>query len=119
MFDAQQHAADLKLEPFPFRGMDGEIYELPNLKSLNINHADRVMAGDFFEVIDEAGVDAAAIAQIRTMPVGILEPLIKAWIAAAEVKPGESAASSPSTGNTARPSKQTSRSAAGSKTRKR
>jgi hypothetical protein len=118
MFSLRQTTADLKLEPFQFEGLDGEVYELPNLKNISIELTDRVLAGAMLEVLMEIGTDEATMAQVRTACLGALEPFLKAWLAHSEAMPGESQASSRPTGNTARPSKPTSRSAA-SKTRKR
>jgi hypothetical protein len=119
MFSLKQTTADLKLEPFQFEGMDGELYQLPNYKSLSIEQATRIeQDGAFLDVLAELDTDQATMAQVTGACVGALEPFVQAWVRHAEMKPGESAASSPSTASTARPSKQTSRSVA-SKTRKR
>lgn len=119
MFSLKQTTADLNLEPWQFEGLDGEVYELPNYKTLSIDLATRVeQEGDLIAVLKEIGTDEATMAQVTASCVGTLGPLLAAWIKAAEVESGESAASSRSTANTARPSKRTSRSAA-SKTRKR
>jgi hypothetical protein len=120
MFSLRQTTADLDLEPFQFEGLDGEVYELPNYKSLSIDLATRIeQDGAFLEVLAEIGTSDATMAQVTAACVGALEPFVKAWMSASETKPGESQASSRSTASTARPSKPTSRSAAGSKTRKR
>lgn len=119
MFSLRQTTADLDLEPFQFEGLDGEVYELPNYKSLSIDLATRIeQDGAFLEVLAEIGTTDATMAQVTAACVGALEPFVKAWMAASETKPGESRASSRSTASTARPSKQTSPSV-GSKTRKR
>lgn len=118
MFDARQTYADLKLEPFPFTGMDGQAYELPNLKELGSGQVIDLYDGNLFEVLEQIGIEAETIAAIRTFPLGVSEKFLPAWIAHSESKPGESTASSRSTASTARPLKPTSRSVA-SKTRKR
>jgi hypothetical protein len=118
MFSLKQATADLKLEPFQFEGLDGGVYELPNLKMISIDLTDRVLAGEMLDVLVEIGTDETTMAQVRAACLGALEPFMQAWLAHGEAVPGESQASSRSTASTARPSKPTSRSAA-SKTRKR
>lgn len=119
MFDARQAYADLALEPFPFTGMDGQTYELPNLKELGSGQVVDLYDGNLFEVLEQINVEAETIAAIRAFPLGVSEKFLPAWIAHSEAKPGESPASSRSTANTARPSKPTSRGSSTSKTRKR
>lgn len=118
MFDLAQATADLHMPPFPFKGLDGAAYELPNIKTLSIDLNDRILNGELLEVLVAIGTDDATMAQIKAACLGALEPFVKAWLAHAEATPGESPASSRSTASTAGPSKPTSRSAA-SKTRKR
>ena len=116
MFDVRQYVADLKLEPYLFTDMDGIVRQLPNLKTLTPYQAERLLDGDALEILPGVlGDDAWAV--VKALPVAALTGLIADWMTHAEVEPGESPASSPSTASTARPSKQTSRSAA-SKTRK-
>lgn len=118
MFDARQYVADLGLEPYLFTDMDGTVRQLPNMKSLTTADATRIYDGDAMEVLPTVLAEEAWAA-ITAMPIAALPGLIADWVKHAEVTPGESEASSPSSASTARPSKQTSRSAAASKTRKR
>lgn len=119
MFDLAQTTADLRLPPFPFKGLDGDTYELPNIKTLSIDLNDRILAGELLEVLVDIGTDTATMAQIKAACLGALEPFVKAWLAHAEAEPGESQASSRSTAPTAGPSKPTSRGSSTSGTRKR
>ncbi len=116
-FSVRQSAADLKLEPFPFEGMDGNMYELPNIKSIPLELAAGIYEGNLIEVLEQIAPDC--VAQLKAMPIGVVEPFTLAWQAHSEQKPGESVASSASGASTARPSSSTSRATAASKTRKR
>lgn len=117
MFDAQQTLDDLKLPPFPFKGLDGETYELPHLQGMLTGDAEQLDAKAPIDIILDFATPEA-VAAIKAMPVAVSTRLAEAWAAHSEKTEGESAASSRSSASTARPSKPTSRSAA-SQTRKR
>lgn len=118
MFDVRSTMADLALEPYLFTDTDGVVRQLPHLKTLTITDVNGIYEGDALEVLPKV-LPADAWSAVSKVPMAALLELIADWVKHAEIAPGESAASSPSTASTARPSKQTSRSAVASKTRKR
>lgn len=117
MFDVRKSLADLALEEYLFTDAEGIVRKLPNMKLLNLAQAERIYDGDVMQVLPEV-LTPESWAAIAAIPAGVLPDLIADWVKHAEATSGESAASSPSTASTARPSKQTSPSGA-SKTRKR
>lgn len=119
MFSVRKTTADLALEPFPFEGSDGVIYELPNLRGVSLDLANRVMDGDFLGVLGELNTERATVREVNSLPLAVLEPLVKAWVEHAGFGEGESAASSRSSASTAGPSKQTSPATTASRTRRR
>lgn len=77
-FDARKLAAELPDEPFPFIGMDGETYQLPNAATLTGAQAHRMQAGDD-DVLEEIA-DPDVYEALMAMPVKLSGPLAQAWI---------------------------------------
>lgn len=118
MFDVRKSIADLNLPPYLFTDAEGIVRQLPNMKTLTTAQAIRLFDGDAVEVLPEVlGTETWTL--IAALPAAVLPDLMADWVKHAEVTPGESAASSPSTASTARPSKQTSHGTTTSKTPKR
>lgn len=117
-FSARKSLADAKLPPFDFTDLDDVPRQLPHLKSLSVDLVTKFEDAGLIEVIAELA-DADVAAALSAMPVAVIEELAQAWQAHAVADPGESPASSPSTGSTARRSRPTLPATTGSRTRKR
>lgn len=107
VFDAAAAAAELDYSPFEFTGLDGELYELPNAKSLTAKQLQSVQTGDDTVLAELAPEAYEAMMQ---MPVGVTEQLGAAWFAQIE-EVGKSPSASPKTPAVSKRSRQTSRSA--------
>lgn len=100
-FDLDAAVVEAKGAP-PFQFMfDGRDYQLPNVRTLNVQSLERLDSGPdgMHEVLAADAPDVAALA--RTLPSGALEQLIQAWIAHSGTTPGESSASPASSNGTA------------------
>jgi hypothetical protein len=77
MFDAREQADALPTEPFPFIGMDGVTYELPNASVILGHQAVRLYKGDL-EVIREVGGEEPYDA-VMSMPARLHVEIANAW----------------------------------------
>jgi hypothetical protein len=79
VFDARTAAVELQAacQPFPFVGLDGVHYELPNTQLMTGMQLSRLMQGDD-TVIRE--LNDEAFHAIREMPTGVGEKLAEAWL---------------------------------------
>lgn len=123
MFDVSEFMADQGCKPFPFKGVDGQVWELPHLGLLTADDAAALMAGDYSAL--EHLADEGTLEALNKVPALALYPLIHEWLnhcgmeLDADGNPtGKFLKPSPSSPSTARSSRPTSRSG-GSKTRKR
>lgn len=115
-FDARKVAAEQNTEPFPFTGLDGEEYELPNINTLSGGQARRLREGDdtvLEEIADDDTLDA-----IEEMPVGVQGELSRAWVAHG-AKAGKAGSRSSARRSSAKPSRSTSSSGARRSNRRR
>lgn len=120
MFDVSEFMADKGCEPYPFKAMDGTVWQLPHLGLLTADDAAKLMAGDYSALGDED-----LIAALNSVPVLALHPLTRQWLEHSGMEldgdgqpTGKFLGHLPSSKPTARPSRPTSRSG-GSKTRSR
>lgn len=67
--------------PFEFRGMDGELYELPPATDLTTRQAEQFAEGDL-SVLEEVA-EKDAVEAIRDMPIAVAEQLMMTWQRAA------------------------------------
>ncbi|MFB6948892.1 hypothetical protein ACFV85_14990 [Streptomyces niveus] len=77
-FDARKIAAKQNTDPFPFTGMDGEEYELPNINTLTGEQGKRFRTGD--ESVLEEIADDDVLDAIDEMPLGVQSELSRAWV---------------------------------------
>jgi hypothetical protein len=78
VFDARQAAETASWEPFPFIGLDGETYQLPNVASMTGAQTTRFNAGD--ATVMEEIADPDAYAALMSLPNGVAEQLAKEWL---------------------------------------
>ncbi|WP_171110637.1 MULTISPECIES: hypothetical protein [unclassified Streptomyces] len=78
-------------EPFPFIGMDGQRYELPNINTLTGEQMNRLQGGD--ESVMEEIADEDALDAIEAMPLAARMQLAQAW-AVHGGRPGKAASPS-------------------------
>lgn len=117
-FDARDHAESLEaLDPFEYTHTDDTVYELPNAALLSIAQVKAIEEGgsESIEVLAQVWGDDAYDA-IMSLPIGVGEQLITAWMGAAG-RLGKSAPPSRSTRRAGAPSNSTRRSG-GSRSRK-
>lgn len=83
MFDAQAKAAaaEGKYPPFPFRGLDGRDYSLPNPQTLTEAQGMMLAAGQVNELIKQ--IDEGAHEAILAMPMWLSSELATDWLAQA------------------------------------
>lgn len=122
MFDVQEFMADKACEPFPFKDIDGQVWELPHVGLLTADDAAKLLAGDYESV---AGLPEGVIEALKLVPVLAVQPLVRQWLEHCGMEldedgnpTGKFLNASPSSPSTAPRSRPTSRSGA-SKTRKR
>jgi hypothetical protein len=119
MFDAQRAVAELDLEPFPYKDVNGVEQQLPHIKMLSPEQGYRVLyEGAFVEVLDElAAGQGTALAKL---PSAVIEQLFGEWMEHSGIDRaslGKLATPSQSGRSTATRSKRTARSG-GSRSRK-
>lgn len=102
MFDAREAAAVLPNAPFPFIGMDGETYELPNASVITGAQAERLFTGDL-TVIREIGGQVVYDA-VMALPARLQVDFANAWTKHSRESGKEDSPSSPRR-TSAKPSK--------------
>ncbi|MEU2180115.1 hypothetical protein [Streptomyces thermolilacinus] len=75
-FDARKVIPSAR--PFPFVGLDGETYKLPNINTLTGEQSRRLKGGDESVLAEIADPDAYEA--IEAMPLGVQAQLAHAWI---------------------------------------
>ena len=119
IFDARAktEAAEAEYLPFPFTGMDGGRYELPNVMLLESGVAkrmnDAMVAGEENKVwaLFEAEFPPETVAAMDALPAIVLGQLLDAWKGTVDEE-GKDPSPSSGPNRAARRSKQTSRSGA-------
>jgi hypothetical protein len=77
VFDARQAAETASWEPFPFIGLDGETYQLPNVASMTGAQTERFNKGDASVLEEITGPDTYAA--LMALPNGVAEDLMRLW----------------------------------------
>lgn len=91
VFDARQAAEKASWDPFPFIGLDGETYQLPNVASMTGAQTTRFNAGDA-SVLEEVA-DPDSYAALMALPNGVAEQLATEWLSHGRAGKGPSPSS--------------------------
>lgn len=78
VFDARKLAESASWAPFPFIGLDGKEYVLPNVASMTGAQTARFNRGD--ATVMEEIADPEAYAALQALPNGIAEQLASEWL---------------------------------------
>lgn len=95
MIDVDKLIAEHESRPYRFV-LRGDVRELPHPSDLSYRQAQSVEDGDFIEVVRAVASDPELAEVLADLPGYALEPIITGWLEHAQVKLGESAASSSS-----------------------
>lgn len=81
VFDARAAAesAEAKYKPWPFVGLDGETYELPNMLMVDAGMQRQVQAGEITQDEFLEQVAPEAWKAIQAMPLGVQFELVREW----------------------------------------
>lgn len=104
------------LQSFPFQGVDGEQYELPDIRMFSPRQLQAASRGDLDKLemaLVDNGADPASVEAFMSLPFWRINQLIAEWVQGADAA-GKPSPSSPST---ATPSKRISKSG-GSRSRR-
>jgi hypothetical protein len=122
-FDLDAAAAETRAQRKPWKvRFGGDMWHMANAFNLDLDLLERAEAGDIGAIREALKMglgDQYAGFRAKGLDLAALTALFNNWVAASGSTPGESVASSASSGSTGRPSKRTSKGSTGSGSGKR